>query len=600
MQLSPGRAQRANSGGGRVGLAQTAKKLGDVIRDSDAPTQATPAERLAASRATFYSLNALTRALDVTQGPGGAEAGIADPMMQVLTTQELREAGEACVESLLALIGCKSLELTKPFVSLITQCFCQLFERCESLNMVNAILDMQAVAEAKKATVGARIAAVTAQGALARTAGIRMVSLLPSTSAALGRQAKSSEPHVRVAALLALRDLVDGASAFGAPINPEVVRVCVRACADRCPEARAAAAAALAAVGSSGSGGLGGGGSGGRGGGGGLWASGISGTGLSPALEAVLAPIVKGLDDESPGVRLAMAEATGAVLAAAVDGAAAERDRRGVIAARDQDQDDTAEATAARAVAPQSQMDKLSARFREMSQDMKVSVGKLSDKKLPAIAPTTLDNAILILSELFRRATFPTLTSRDYMSGIAAAFVVLLRGARHRITAATVPAVIRSVLELLDSDRLPQNGNEACAVRTAVEYVLHDGVCARVPEGIQLAAARELIMVLSEVVGSSPPAAGFAPLLNEHQLQVCLVELSHLTHALGQACAALKDSLVGCLCPLLGHASYGVRFEAAVGLTALGNALPFFAAGLLSRCLQDMARHRETLLAPAP
>lgn len=53
-------------------------------------------------------------------------------------------------------------------------------------------------------------------------------------------------------------------------------------------------------------------------------------------LESLVAICVKGLDDESPAARLAAAAATGAALAAGVEGSAAENERLGVIAARDQ------------------------------------------------------------------------------------------------------------------------------------------------------------------------------------------------------------------------------------------------------------------------
>lgn len=59
-------------------------------------------------------------------------------------------------------------------------------------------------------------------------------------------------------------------------------------------------------------------------------------------LETLVALCVKGLDDESPAARLAAAAATGAALSAGAEGSAAENERLGVIAARDQVQDSAA------------------------------------------------------------------------------------------------------------------------------------------------------------------------------------------------------------------------------------------------------------------
>ena len=53
-------------------------------------------------------------------------------------------------------------------------------------------------------------------------------------------------------------------------------------------------------------------------------------------VETLVALCVKGLDDESPASRLAAAAATGAALAKGAEGSAAENERLGVIAARDQ------------------------------------------------------------------------------------------------------------------------------------------------------------------------------------------------------------------------------------------------------------------------
>lgn len=46
-----------------------------------------------------------------------------------------------------------------------------------------------------------------------------------------------------------------------------------------------------------------------------------------------------------------------------------------------------------------------------------------------------------------------------------------------------------------------------------------------------------------------------------------------------------QDTLAASLSALLGHPSYGVRFEAAVALASLGSALPWCAAGLLQQVI---------------
>lgn len=59
----------------------------------------------------------------------------------------------------------------------------------------------------------------------------------------------------------------------------------------------------------------------------------------------------------------------------------------------------------------------------------------------------------------------------------------------------------------------------ASQVRTAVEYIVREGISVPLPELGQQLVAREMLQILSEVAGSAPPASGFAPLYNEHQIQ---------------------------------------------------------------------------------
>lgn len=48
---------------------------------------------------------------------------------------------------------------------------------------------------------------------------------------------------------------------------------------------------------------------------------------------------------------------------------------------------------------------------------------------------------------------------------------------------------------------------------------MREGISAPLPELAQQLVAREMLQILSEVAGSAPPASGFPPLLNEHQIQ---------------------------------------------------------------------------------
>lgn len=55
-----------------------------------------------------------------------------------------------------------------------------------------------------------------------------------------------------------------------------------------------------------------------------------------------------------------------------------------------------------------------------------------------------------------------------------------------------------------------------------------------------------------------------------------------------------QDTLAASLSALLGHPSYGVRFEAAVALASLGSALPWCAAGLLQQVICEADKTDES------
>lgn len=56
---------------------------------------------------------------------------------------------------------------------------------------------------------------------------------------------------------------------------------------------------------------------------------------------------------------------------------------------------------------------------------------------------------------------------------------------------------------------------------------MREGISAPLPELAQQLVAREMLQILSEVAGSAPPASGFPPLYNEHQIQARVLLMVH-------------------------------------------------------------------------
>lgn len=73
---------------------------------------------------------------------------------------------------------------------------------------------------------------------------------------------------------------------------------------------------------------------------------------------------------------------------------------------------------------------------------------------------------------------------------------------------------------------------------------------------------------------SRPANSEHGKVLNRHQLQVALVEMSHLIITLGEAGAASLDDITQVLKDCLAHRDHGVRMEAATVYTAIAQAFP--------------------------
>ncbi|CAM9302686.1 unnamed protein product, partial [Chrysoparadoxa australica] len=133
--------------------------------------------------------------------------------------------------------------------------------------------------------------------------------------------------------------------------------------------------------------------------------------------------------DESPGARLACAEAVGCVLATSVTRTADESERMGTRSARGEVQDDSSGGGGGVDGSGPVSADRntLSTRLKE------AGFGKFGDKRMPAISEGgfTFESSVEFLSELFSRATsvagFPNAQGKEHMSGVAAAFVSFLR-----------------------------------------------------------------------------------------------------------------------------------------------------------------------------
>jgi hypothetical protein len=130
---------------------------------------------------------------------------------------------------------------------------------------------------------------------------------------------------------------------------------------------------------------------------------------------------------------------------------------------------------------------------------------------------------------------------------------------------------------------------DAGIARLATSRVLREGILDLAPETIQLAILHEFVDLCVSRQGQ----------LKGNQLQVILIEMSHLFARLGEAASSsleeLTPALVICLC----HPDHGVRHEAAVLCAAVASAFPSQGRRLVEDNTRAIQEHHAELMAIA-
>jgi hypothetical protein len=133
--------------------------------------------------------------------------------------------------------------------------------------------------------------------------------------------------------------------------------------------------------------------------------------------------------------------------------------------------------------------------------------------------------------------------------------------------------------------------------RLLASNVVRKGITENVPESIQLTILRDLAILCRSSVTHTSPDGGIDAVrsssseekgkyMNRHQLQVALIEISHIVVSVGDSGASSLEDLQPVLRDCLSHPDHGVRHEAAAVYAAIAQAFPSegrkFAIGSLS------------------
>lgn len=134
-------------------------------------------------------------------------------------------------------------------------------------------------------------------------------------------------------------------------------------------------------------------------------------------------------------------------------------------------------------------------------------------------------------------------------------------------------------------------------VRLAASRVLRQGLSEVATEPMQLTILHDLISMVAaqdQIVKDPTKPAREMPLI-ANQLQVVLIEISHLFSTLGEAAASTVPDFIGAIGSCLSHRDHGVlRHEAAIACEAFASCFPSDGRKLLRESIDEIqVRHAE-------
>lgn len=132
--------------------------------------------------------------------------------------------------------------------------------------------------------------------------------------------------------------------------------------------------------------------------------------------------------------------------------------------------------------------------------------------------------------------------------------------------------------------------------RMLTSNVIRKGISENVLESSQLLILRQLTSACSLSVSLSCTNKGTDDcLLNRHQIQVALVEMSHVIITLGEAGASCIEDILPVLRDLLSHADAGVRQETSAVFASISQAFPAEGQKFVLRSLNSFGSNLDAI-----
>ncbi len=133
----------------------------------------------------------------------------------------------------------------------------------------------------------------------------------------------------------------------------------------------------------------------------------------------------------------------------------------------------------------------------------------------------------------------------------------------------------------------PMSPGDGGLARLAAARVLREGLSILSSESTQIS----ILHVLTQLCGKSQAS------MKGNQLQVILIEISHLLSTLGDATSSAAEDLIPALKSCLRHPDEGVRHEAAVACAALTSAFPSSGRQMIHETISEIQVEHAELMA---
>ena len=465
------------------------------------------------------------------------------PQTELVATSNL-----VCIEEV---FNSKFVAINRSMIVVVVHIYEAMLLDCPGYVVRNVMNTLLTVCNSKVSSMSTRECAATVIGVVLEKRSADVGSMINDALNSLMRLIRGAENPVRIAAAQATISVLVGAGVRASDCHVELSKLCAKLNTDRLVDLRQRAAVILSEVGSA--------------------SSGFT----TVSFEAVLAPAVKGLEDEVGPVQGAFAEAVAHIYAEQIQSHADELEQTRAGLARG----GAATTDSSKSPPKTSHRGSLS-KLKDMAglKDM-ISAGSVPRK-------TGEDQDWKsVLQGIFRlMVKAPPVVRAGYVSVLRHLIRLLMRTVTMDSNA--LEWLVTSVVLLLRDPAITAlSYEEAVNFRSRLCHLIRSGITSSLTETNQIVFAKTLTTFLSTT-----------EMRTEHEVQLVMGELSHVVTALGEVAACVCDEIKTVTNLQLRNSSFGARAAAAYLLASLATVLPGQAAVFLKDALTGAALQAKQLL----